>query len=72
MVEPSGEVPLGVGGEADGARVEGELESSAMVVLPLLSQVWRSGGSTEIPSSRVRCEGEPIGWKKLLVLLLAR
>ena len=64
MVEPSGEVLL-VGGE-------GELESRDIVVEPLLIVSFMSGGRTETPSSRVRLDGELIGVKKLLVLLLAR
>jgi len=64
VVEPSGEVLL-VGGE-------GELDSRDIVVEPLLIVSLMSGGRTETPSSRVRFDGELIGVKKLLVLLLAR
>ena len=64
VVEPSGEV-LFVGGD-------GELERRDIVVEPLLIVSLMSGGRTETPSSRVRCDGELMGVKKLLVLLLAR
>ena len=64
VVEPSGEVLL-VGGE-------GELDSRDIVVEPLLIVSLMSGGRTETPSSRVRFDGELMGVKKLLVLLLAR
>ena len=64
VVEPSGEVLL-VGGE-------GELDSRDIVVEPLLIVSLMSGGRTETPSSRVRFDGELIGVKKLLVLLVAR
>lgn len=73
LAELEVEVPSGdtlEGGEE--GRAEGELERRERVVEPLLMGSWRSGGRTETPSSRVRCEGEPIGWKKLLVLLFAR
>jgi len=64
VVEPSGEV-LFVGGD-------GELERRDIVVEPLLIVSLMSGGRTDTPSSRVRFDGELIGVKKLLVLLLAR
>jgi len=64
VVEPSGEVLL-VGGE-------GEFDSRDIVVEPLLIVSLMSGGRTETPSSRVRFDGELMGVKKLLVLLLAR
>ena len=64
VFEPSGEVLL-VGGE-------GELERRDIVVEPLLIVSLMSGGRTETPSSKVRFDGELMGVKKLLVLLLAR
>ena len=64
VVEPSGEV-LFVGGD-------GELERRDIVVEPLLIVSLMSGGRTDTPSSRVRLDGELMGVKKLLVLLLAR
>ena len=64
VVEPSDEL-LFVGGD-------GELESKDNVVEPLLAVSFMSGGRTETPSSKVRWDGELIGVKKLLVLLVAR
>ena len=51
---------------------EGELDNRDIVVEPLLIVSLMSGGRTETPSSKVRFDGELMGVKKLLVLLLAR